>query len=111
MTQAQLPPLAVGGRRTPWIVGGMAALCLGGFGAAAATALAASHVAAGLALAILSFLLVGMGAGGIALWLADRVGETGHVLATDLDTRFLDGHGRANLEVRTHDVAAQADAV
>ncbi|MCP1539331.1 BCD family MFS transporter [Methylorubrum extorquens] len=53
----------VGGRRTPWIVGGMAALCLGGFGAAAATALAASHLAAGLALAVLSFLLVGMGAG------------------------------------------------
>jgi BCD family chlorophyll transporter-like MFS transporter len=53
----------VGGRRTPWIVGGMAALCLGGFGAAAATALAATHVAAGLALAVLSFLLVGMGAG------------------------------------------------
>ena len=42
--------------------------------------------------------------GGIALWLADRVGETGHVLATDLDTRFLDGHGRANLEVRTHNI-------
>ncbi|CAO4148790.1 Protein PucC [Methylorubrum aminovorans] len=53
----------VGGRRTPWIVGGMAALCLGGFGAAAATALAETHVAAGLALAVLSFLLVGMGAG------------------------------------------------
>jgi SAM-dependent methyltransferase len=48
---------------------------------------------------------VGCGAGGIALWLADRVGATGHVLATDLDTRFLDGHGRANLEVRTHNIA------
>jgi 2-polyprenyl-3-methyl-5-hydroxy-6-metoxy-1,4-benzoquinol methylase len=47
---------------------------------------------------------VGCGAGGIATWLADRVGSTGRVLATDLDTRFLDGHGRANLEVRTHDV-------
>ncbi|PXW55034.1 BCD family MFS transporter [Methylobacterium sp. B4] len=53
----------VGGRRTPWIVGGMAALCLGGFGAAVATALAAHHTAAGLALAVFSFLLVGMGAG------------------------------------------------
>ncbi|AWN37389.1 BCD family MFS transporter [Methylobacterium radiodurans] len=51
------------GRRTPWIVGGMAALCLGGFGAACATALAASHLAAGLALAVLSFVAVGMGAG------------------------------------------------
>jgi ubiquinone/menaquinone biosynthesis C-methylase UbiE len=47
---------------------------------------------------------IGGGAGGIARWLADRVGGTGHVLATDLDTRFLDGHGRANLEVRTHDI-------
>lgn len=51
------------GRRTPWIVGGMAALCLGGFGTACATALAASHLAAGLALAVLAFLTVGMGAG------------------------------------------------
>jgi SAM-dependent methyltransferase len=47
---------------------------------------------------------VGCGAGGIALWLADQVGDTGHVLATDVDTRFLDGHGRANLDVLTHDV-------
>jgi SAM-dependent methyltransferase len=47
---------------------------------------------------------VGCGAGSIARWLADQVGETGHVLATDLDTRFLDGHGRANLEVRAHNI-------
>jgi 2-polyprenyl-3-methyl-5-hydroxy-6-metoxy-1,4-benzoquinol methylase len=47
---------------------------------------------------------VGCGAGGLALWLADMVGETGRVLATDLDTRFLDGHGRANLDVRTHNI-------
>lgn len=51
------------GRRTPWIVGGMAALALGGFGAAVATALAETHEAAGLALAVVSFLTVGMGAG------------------------------------------------
>ena len=51
------------GRRTPWIVGGMAALALGGFGAAVATALAETHQAAGLALAVLSFLTVGIGAG------------------------------------------------
>jgi 2-polyprenyl-3-methyl-5-hydroxy-6-metoxy-1,4-benzoquinol methylase len=47
---------------------------------------------------------VGCGAGSVALWLAAQVGETGQVLATDLDTRFLDGHGRANLEVRTHNI-------
>ncbi len=51
------------GRRTPWILGGMAALCLGGFGAACGTALAQTHLAAGLALAALSFLLVGLGVG------------------------------------------------
>jgi len=53
----------VGGRRTPWIVGGLAALALGGIGAALATALAATNLAAGLALAAFAFLLVGMGAG------------------------------------------------
>lgn len=47
---------------------------------------------------------VGAGAGSIATWLADRVGPDGSVLATDLDTKFLDGLDRANLEVRKHDV-------
>jgi SAM-dependent methyltransferase len=47
---------------------------------------------------------VGFGAGGIARLLADQVGSTGRVVATDLDPRFLDGHGRANLEVRKHDI-------
>ena len=51
------------GRRTPWIVGGMAVLCLGGFGAAAGTALAATDLALGLALSALAFLCVGLGAG------------------------------------------------
>jgi SAM-dependent methyltransferase len=49
---------------------------------------------------------VGFGAGGVALWLAERVGSTGRVVATDLDPRFLDGHGRSNLEVRKHDILA-----
>ncbi len=51
------------GRRTPWILGGMATLCLGGFGAACGTALAQTHLVPGLALAALSFLLVGLGVG------------------------------------------------
>jgi SAM-dependent methyltransferase len=46
----------------------------------------------------------GCGAGSLAVWLADQVGPTGHVLATDRDTRFLTEHGRANLEVRRHDL-------
>ena len=47
---------------------------------------------------------VGCGAGGLALWLAERVGGTGRVLATDLDPRFLEGHGRANLDVLVHNI-------
>jgi ubiquinone/menaquinone biosynthesis C-methylase UbiE len=43
---------------------------------------------------------VGCGAGGVTLWMADQVASTGQVVATDLDTRFLDGHGRGNLDVR-----------
>src|SRR5215211_4714452 len=49
---------------------------------------------------------VGAGAGGVARWLSDRVGPPGRVLATDLDPRFLDGHGLANLEARRHDLLA-----
>ncbi|HXM58811.1 MAG TPA: methyltransferase domain-containing protein [Candidatus Dormibacteraeota bacterium] len=47
---------------------------------------------------------VGCGAGGIARWLAECVSPTGRVVATDLDTRFVEGHGRDNLEVRRHDI-------
>ena len=53
----------VGGRRTPWILGGMAALALGGVGAASGTALMASSFAAGLLLAIASYVVVGLGVG------------------------------------------------
>jgi|SRR5579859_6624689 len=51
---------------------------------------------------------VGCGAGSLALWLADRVGPSGSVLATDLDPRFLDGHGRGNLMVIRHDLTTDA---
>lgn len=50
-------------RRTPWIVAGMAALALGGFGAALATAWMSSNSTAGLVLAIASFVLIGLGVG------------------------------------------------
>jgi len=53
----------VGGRRTPWIVGGMATLALGGVGAAAATALMGTALAAGIAAAVVSFALIGVGVG------------------------------------------------
>lgn len=52
-----------GGRRTPWIVGGIALLALAGTGAATATALMAESFAIGLALAIVDFVLIGFGVG------------------------------------------------
>ena len=53
----------MGGRRTPWILGGMAALAIGGLGAASGTALMASQFVPGLLLAVASFVLVGLGVG------------------------------------------------
>ncbi len=53
----------VGGRRTPWIIGGMAVLASGGVLASLAVALMAQHAAAGVALAVVAFSLVGAGAG------------------------------------------------
>jgi SAM-dependent methyltransferase len=51
---------------------------------------------------------LGAGGGSIAAWLCARVGPTGHVLATDLETKFLAALDSPNLEVRRHDVAAEA---
>jgi MFS transporter, BCD family, chlorophyll transporter len=52
-----------GGRRTPWIIGGVALLALGGVGAAIATAIMAENFAFGLILATLDFVLIGFGIG------------------------------------------------
>jgi SAM-dependent methyltransferase len=49
---------------------------------------------------------VGAGGGSIAAWLCGRVGASGRVLATDLDTRFLEAIDAPNLEVRRHDLVA-----
>jgi len=51
----------MGQRRTPWIVGGMAVLAVGGALAAVATAWMGSDRAAGIALAVLAFALIGIG--------------------------------------------------
>ena len=53
----------VGGRRTPWILGGMAVLGLGGFAAAAATALMATAPLLGILAATAAFIVVGIGVG------------------------------------------------
>ncbi len=52
-----------GGRRTPWIIFGIATLGLGGTGAALSVAVMATSFWAGIALAILAFTLVGIGVG------------------------------------------------
>lgn len=51
------------GRRTPWILGGMALLAAGGALAAVATALMGSHFTLGVAAAVLAFTLIGVGVG------------------------------------------------
>ena len=51
----------VGGRRTPWIVGGMAMLAAGGVGAAVATVWMAETRLLGMALGVASFLMIGVG--------------------------------------------------
>lgn len=49
------------GRRTPWIIGGMATLAAGGVGVALAVALMATRPWMGIALAALSFVVLGAG--------------------------------------------------
>lgn len=51
---------------------------------------------------------VGAGGGSIARWLADRVGRAGHVLATDIDTRFLEPLESPNIEVLRHNIATDS---
>jgi SAM-dependent methyltransferase len=51
-----------------------------------------------------SCLELGGGGGSITAWLCKRVGRTGRVVATDLDTRFLDAIDEPRLEVRRHNV-------
>lgn len=48
---------------------------------------------------------VGAGGGSIASWLCQVTGDTGRVVATDIDTRSLEAiEGFSNLEVRHHDI-------
>jgi BCD family chlorophyll transporter-like MFS transporter len=53
----------VGGKRSPWIFGGVALLALGGTAAAASTALMQTSLVAGLVAAIISFFVIGVGVG------------------------------------------------
>jgi MFS transporter, BCD family, chlorophyll transporter len=51
----------LGQRRTPWIIGGMGVLAIGGAGAAIGTALMATSFLPGLLLSIVSFIFIGGG--------------------------------------------------
>ena len=78
----------VGGRRTPWIVGGMGVLALGGVGAALGTAWMASNVTAGVMLAVLSFVMIGIGTGAagtsLLVLLAKRVDDSRRAAAATI---------------------------
>ncbi|MGW3112902.1 methyltransferase domain-containing protein [Streptomyces sp. NPDC001091] len=50
---------------------------------------------------------VGAGGASVVSWLARKVGPTGAVVATDIDTSRLDTAARPPVEVRTHDVGAE----
>ncbi len=49
---------------------------------------------------------IGGGGGSITAWLCRRVGPAGRVVATDINTRFLEALDFRNLEVRVHNIVA-----
>jgi MFS transporter, BCD family, chlorophyll transporter len=53
----------VGNKRTPWIIGGMGVLCLGSLGATDATLMMSSSQVAGTFVAMISYILIGLGVG------------------------------------------------
>ena len=78
----------VGGRSTPWIIGGMGVLGLGTLGAAASTALLDDATATGFALASVAYVLIGLGVGAagtnLLVLLAKRVAENRHGAAASV---------------------------
>jgi BCD family chlorophyll transporter-like MFS transporter len=104
-----------GGRRTPWIIGGMAVLALGGAGAAAATALMASAAVPGIVAAAVAYFAIGLGAGAagtsLLALLAKEAGSRapvagpivwvmmifGFALSAGLSSRFLDPFSASRL--------------
>ena len=49
----------------------------------------------------------GAGAGSVARWLSTRVGPDGHVLAVDLDTRFMSDLNEPNVAVRQMNIVSE----
>jgi len=120
----------VGGRRTPWIAGGMIVLATGGVAAAGATTLMGTHVALGVAAAVLAFMTIGVGVSAcgtsLLVLLAKRVEPTrraaaattvwlmmifGFALTAGLAGKLLDPYTPERLVAVTATVAAVAVAV
>ena len=120
----------LGGRRTPWIIGGMAVLAAGGVLAALATVLMFTERTAGIVLAVLAFMLVGGGVGAcgtsLLVLLAKRVDErrragaatavwlmmiVGFVVTAGLAGHFLDPFSPARLLLVSAVVSAVAFVV
>jgi SAM-dependent methyltransferase len=55
-----------------------------------------------------SCLEVGAGGGSIARVMSQRVGAAGHVVATDINTDWIEGTLPANVELRQHDIGVDA---
>ncbi len=117
----------VGGRRTPWIIGGMAVLALGGVVSAVATVWMGSERLPGIALAVLGFAMIGLGvsASGTSLlvMLAKRVPASrrgpaatlvwmmmiaGFAITAGLAGRWLDPYSPERLLLVTSSVSALA---
>jgi hypothetical protein len=47
---------------------------------------------------------IGGGGGSIAEWLCRQVGSSGHVVATEIEPRFLEAIKESNLDVWRHDI-------
>lgn len=77
-----------GGRRTPWIIGGMAVLAGGGVLCAAATVEMGRHLGGGIVLAVLGYAAVGLGVGAagtsLLVLLATRVADHRRAAAATL---------------------------
>jgi BCD family chlorophyll transporter-like MFS transporter len=117
----------MGGRRTPWIIGGMAVLAVGGILASVATAWMGQQPAEGTALAVLAFMLIGIGVGAcgtsLLVLLAKRVDDkrraaaattvwlmmiVGFVVTAGAAGHFLDPFSPERLVTVTTAVAAAA---
>ena len=116
----------MGGRRTPWILGGMATLALGGVAAAGSVALMETHLVAGTVAAVAAFLVIGVGVGAsgtsLLVLLATEVSErrpaaasivwlmmiAGFVVTTITAGSFLDPYSPSRLVAVSGSVSAIA---